>query len=126
MGSLFLVGIYQMVQGFRSSASIEVLTAVVLKELFALKDTMEEMVELAQRAENNYIGVNCGIMDQFAIGMGKKEHGILLNTATMDYHYAQLDLGHYALIISNTNKRRGLGDSKYNERRAECEAALEA
>lgn len=112
--------------GLSSSASIEVLMAVVLKELFALKDTMEEMVELAQRAENNYIGVNCGIMDQFAIGMGKKEHGILLNTATMDYHYAQLDLGHYALIISNTNKRRGLGDSKYNERRAECEAALEA
>lgn len=112
--------------GLSSSASIEVLMALVLKELFALKETMEEMALLAQKSENNYIGVNCGIMDQFAIAMGKKEQGILLNTSSMVSHYAHLDLGHYALIISNTNKRRGLGDSKYNERRRECESALEA
>ncbi len=110
--------------GLSSSASIEVLMAVVLKGLYGLEVTMDQMVLLAQKTENDYIGVNCGIMDQFAIGMGKKENGVLLNTSTMAYRYAHLDLGEYALVIANTNKRRGLGDSKYNERRAECESAL--
>lgn len=112
--------------GLSSSASIEVLMALILNNIYALDYSMEEMVHLAQETENIYIGVNCGIMDQFASGMGKKDHGILLNTATMYYHYAHLDLGNYSLIISNTNKRRGLEDSKYNERRAECEGALKA
>jgi len=110
--------------GLSSSASIEMLMAVILKAFYTVTFSMEEMVALAQKTENEYIGVNCGIMDQFAIGMGKKEHGVLLNTSTMAYHYAHLDLGEYALVIGNTNKRRGLGDSKYNERRAECEQAV--
>lgn len=110
--------------GLSSSASIEMLMAVILKAFYNATFSMEEMVALAQKTENEYIGVNCGIMDQFAIGKGKKEHGVLLNTSTMAYRYAHLDLGEYALVISNTNKRRGLGDSKYNERRAECEQAL--
>lgn len=110
--------------GLSSSASIEVVMAVVLKALYKLEITMDQMVLLAQKTENNYIGVNCGIMDQFAIGMGKREYGVLLNTSTMAYKYAHLELGEYALVIANTNKRRGLGESKYNERRKECESAL--
>lgn len=110
--------------GLSSSASIEMLMAVVLKALYDVEFSMEKMVALAQKTENEYIGVNCGIMDQFAIGMGKKEHGVLLNTSTMAYRYAHLEFGDYALVISNTNKRRGLEDSKYNERRVECEQAV--
>jgi len=82
------------------------------------------MVQLCQRAENDYIGVNCGIMDQFAIGMGKKDHGILLDCDTLNYSYAPVKLEGIKLVLANTNKRRGLADSKYNERRAECEKAL--
>lgn len=90
--------------GLSSSASIEMLMAVVLKGLNNLAIPMEKMVALAQKTENDYISVNCGIMDQFAIGVGKQGHGVLLNTATMDYSYANLDLGECVLVISNTNK----------------------
>jgi galactokinase len=75
-------------------------------------------------AENLYVGVNCGIMDQFAIAMGKKEHAIFLDTATLSYTYAPVKLDGAKIVIGNTNKKRGLGDSKYNERRKECETAL--
>ena len=78
----------------------------------------------SQLAENKFVGVNCGIMDQFAIAMGKENHAIFLDTATLDYEYAPVKLEGAKIVIGNTNKKRGLGDSKYNERRAECERAL--
>ncbi|HWJ78480.1 MAG TPA: galactokinase, partial [Niallia sp.] len=84
-----------------------------------------ELVKLCQQAENEFIGVSCGIMDQFAIGMGKEKHAILLNCDTLEYIYSPLDLKNASLIIANTNKQRGLADSKYNERRGECERALQ-
>ncbi len=110
--------------GLSSSASIEILTAVVLKELFNLGIDMIEMVKLGQKTENIFIGVNSGIMDQFAVGMGKKDNAILLDCNTLEYAYVPVILKDERIIISNTNKRRGLADSKYNERRGECETAL--
>jgi galactokinase len=112
--------------GLSSSASIELATSVVLRDLFGLSVDMVEMVKLSQRAENEFVGVNCGIMDQFAIGMGKKDHAILLNCDTLEYKQTPIKLESHALIIANTNKRRGLADSKYNERRTQCEEALKA
>ena len=110
--------------GLSSSASIEVLTSVILKSLFNLDINMVDMVKLSQKTENEFIGVNCGIMDQFSIGMGKKDHAILLDCNTLEYSYAPFILNNASIIIANTNKRRGLGESKYNERRASCENAL--
>lgn len=110
--------------GLSSSASIEVLTSVILKNLFNLEIDMVSMVKLSQKAENEFIGVNCGIMDQFSIGMGKKNHAILLDCNTLEYSYAPFNLKDISIVIANTNKRRGLGESKYNERRASCESAL--
>jgi galactokinase len=110
--------------GLSSSASIELVTSVMLKGLFDLNVDMIDMVKMSQQAENEFIGVSCGIMDQFAIGMGKKEHAILLDCQTLDYQYSPIKLGNASLVIANTNKRRGLADSKYNERRKECERAL--
>lgn len=112
--------------GLSSSASIEIVTSLVLKSLYQLDVSMIEMIHLSQLAENEYIGVNCGIMDQFAIGMGKANHGILLNTKTLQYSYAPIKLENISIVIVNTNKSRGLTDSKYNERRKECERALKA
>jgi len=112
--------------GLSSSASIELVTCVVLKSLFDLKVDMLEMVKLSQRSENLFNGVNCGIMDQFASGMGRKNHAILLNTTTLEYKYVPVSLEGLSIVIANTNKRRGLADSKYNERRSQCEAALAA
>ena len=82
------------------------------------------MLKRSKEAENQFIGVNCGIMDQFAIGMGKKDCAILLDTNTLKYEYANIKLNGASIVIANTNKRRGLADSKYNERRTECETAL--
>ena len=110
--------------GLSSSASIELATAIVLKNLFNLDVDMVTMVKLAQKAENKFIGVNCGIMDQFAIGMGKKNCAILLDTKNIVHEYVPLDLKDSVIVIANTNKRRGLADSKYNERRLECDTAL--
>ncbi|MBR0132303.1 MAG: galactokinase [Lachnospiraceae bacterium] len=110
--------------GLSSSASIEVLTCYVIKSLYGFEIDNINNALIGQRAENNYIGVNCGIMDQFAIAMGKKDHAIFLDTATLNYEYAPIDLAGAKIVIMNTNKKRGLGDSKYNERRAECEEAL--
>lgn len=111
--------------GLSSSASIELVTSVMLNSLFLLDVEMIEMVKMSQKAENEFIGVNCGIMDQFAIGMGKKDSAILLDCNTLDYQYAPIHLEDASIVIANTNKRRGLADSKYNERRSECERALE-
>ncbi|MGH4137399.1 galactokinase [Clostridium sp.] len=110
--------------GLSSSASIEVVTGVVLKDLYDFNIDMISIVKCSQQAENQFVGVNCGIMDQFAIGMGKKDCAILLDTNTLKYEYANIKLDGASIVISNTNKRRGLADSKYNERRAECETAL--
>lgn len=110
--------------GLSSSASLELLTAVILKGLYKVDIDMIEMVKIGQRAENQFIGVNCGIMDQFAIGMGKEARAILLDCNTLKYEYAPVELGDASIVIGNTNKRRGLADSKYNERRGECEHAL--
>jgi len=110
--------------GLSSSASIELLTAVIADALLDLKLPMLDMVKLSRDVENKYIGVNCGIMDQFAVGFGKKDRAILLNCETLEYSYAPFYTDDYTLIIANSNKRRELADSKYNERRVECESAL--
>jgi galactokinase len=110
--------------GLSSSASLEVLTGFILKNIFGLKVTNTELALIGQYSENNFNGVNCGIMDQFAVAMGKNNHAIFLDTADLSYEYAPLELGDAKIVIMNTNKKRGLGDSKYNERRSECESAL--
>lgn len=110
--------------GLSSSASLEVLTGTIMKETFQLPITMLDIIKLSQKAENEFVGMNCGIMDQFIIGMGKKDHAIALNTGTLEYTYAPVQLDQASIVIMNTNKQRGLTDSKYNERRAECEHAL--
>lgn len=112
--------------GLSSSASIEVLTGFILKELFGFDVTNQDLALIGQYSENRYNGVNCGIMDQFAIAMGKKDCAIFLDTADLSYEYAPIVLKGAKIVILNTNKKRGLGDSKYNERRSECEAALAA
>lgn len=110
--------------GLSSSASIEVVTGYALSVLAGLTIPGVELARLSQKAENEFVGVNCGIMDQFAVSMGKRNHAIKLNCADLSYEYAPLQLDKYRLVITNTNKRRGLADSKYNERRAECETGL--
>ncbi|WP_010240622.1 galactokinase [Clostridium arbusti] len=111
--------------GLSSSASLEVLIGVILNNLFNEgKIDRVELVKIAQKAENEFVGVNCGVMDQFAVGMGKKDKAILLDCNSLNYKYADVKLLDYAIVIMNTNKRRALNESKYNERRAECEEAL--
>ncbi len=110
--------------GLSSSASLEVLTGFILMKLFNLDISFTDLALYSQYAENKFVGVNCGIMDQFAIAMGKKDHGIFLNTSNLSYEYAPLILADAKIVIMNTNKRRGLGNSKYNQRRRECEQAL--
>lgn len=110
--------------GLSSSASLEVLTGTILKETFQLPISKLDIIKLSQKAENQFVGMNCGIIDQFIIGMGKKDHAIALDTGTLEYTYAPVQLKQASIVIMNTNKQRGLTDSKYNERRAECEHAL--
>ena len=110
--------------GLSSSASLELLMAVMANDLFNFNIDRVDLVKYCQEAENKFIGVNCGIMDQFAIGMGKESSAILLDCNSLEYNYSELDLNDEVIIIANTNKRRGLADSKYNERRSECETAL--
>ncbi|MCI0522215.1 MAG: galactokinase [Bacteroidales bacterium] len=111
--------------GLSSSASIEMVTAVAMNELTGSGIDTMDLVKMGQKAENHFVGMNCGIMDQFAVAFGRKDHAINLNCDTLEYKYAPLQLGSRRLIITNTNKRRGLTDSKYNERRSECEKAVE-
>lgn len=112
--------------GLSSSASIEVLTAFALNEMFLLNLSRKEIALLAKKVENEFIGVNCGIMDQFAVANAKKDMAILLNCDSLNYEYLPLHLGEYILAIINTNKPRKLVESKYNERFAECGQALKA
>ncbi len=111
--------------GLSSSASIETVTAMFINQKFGNnKLSRKDLANLCQRAENNFVGVNCGIMDQFSALMGKQNHAIFLNCETLDYELVPLTLSNHSLIISNTNKKRQLSDSKYNERRGECEQAV--
>lgn len=110
--------------GLSSSASLEVLMAVIINDLNNFNLDMISMVKMCQEAENKFIGVNCGIMDQFAIGMGTEGCAILLDCNTLEYRYSKINMEGYKIVIGNTNKKRGLADSKYNERRSECETAL--
>ena len=111
--------------GLSSSASVEVLTGFILRDMFGFDVTNQDLALIGQYSENKFNGVNCGIMDQFAIAMGKAGHAIFLDTATLEYTYAPIKLENAKIVISCSNKKRGLGDSKYNERRSECETALE-
>ena len=110
--------------GLSSSASVEVLTGYILRDFFGFDVSNQDLALIGQFSENNFNGVNCGIMDQFAIAMGKKDHAIFLDTADLSYTYAPVKLDGAKLVIACSNKKRGLGDSKYNERRSECETAL--
>ena len=110
--------------GLSSSAAIEVSTAVALCEYAGAPYDKVEIALLSQKAENDYAGVNCGIMDQFASAMGKKNHGFLLDCATLAYEYVPLELGQYCLVVANCNKPHSLVESKYNVRRQEVETAL--
>ncbi len=110
--------------GLSSSASVEVLTGYILKNQYGFDVTNQDLALIGQFSENRFNGVNCGIMDQFAIAMGKADHAIFLDTNTSDYTYVPLKLDGAKIVIACSNKKRGLGDSKYNERRSECETAL--
>ncbi|SFG51113.1 galactokinase [Lachnospiraceae bacterium C7] len=110
--------------GLSSSASVEVLTGTILRDMFGFDVSNQDLALIGQFSENKFNGVNCGIMDQFAIAMGKKDNAIFLDTATLKFEYAPIKLQNAKIVISCSNKKRGLGDSKYNERRSECEDAL--
>lgn len=111
--------------GLSSSASLEMLIAKVVQVLYELDFSNLYMIQVGMRTENEYIGVNSGIMDQFAIMNGEVDHALLLNTNSLEYEKIPLRLNNYGIVIMNTNKRRGLNDSHYNERRVQCEEALE-
>ena len=110
--------------GLSSSASVEVLTGFILRDFFGFEVSNQDLALIGQFSENKYNKVNCGIMDQFAIAMGKKDNAIFLDTATLNFEYAPIKLENAKIVIACSNKKRGLGDSKYNERRSECETAL--
>ena len=113
--------------GLSSSASLEVLTGVILTDLFCIdRFSMTDLALIGQYSENNFNGCNCGIMDQFAVAMGKKDHAIFLDTATLNYEYAPVELEDAKIIITNSKVKHSLVDSKYNERRQECADALAA
>lgn len=112
--------------GLSSSASLEMLVGEMINQLYnGGKIDRIELIKLCQEAENSFVGVMCGIMDQFAIGMGRKNKGIYLNCETLQYEYVDLDLKDYTIVVMNTNKIRALNESKYNERRSQCGEALE-
>ncbi len=110
--------------GLSSSASIEVLTAFAISELFQLNISNTDIALLGKKVENEFIGLNSGIMDQFAVAMGRHDRAILLDCDTLEFEYLPFEIGDYVLAIINSNKKRELADSKYNERFAECGAAL--
>ncbi|GGE45444.1 galactokinase [Pullulanibacillus camelliae] len=110
--------------GLSSSASIGMVTAYGLSKLAKFPMDKQQLAFLCQRMENHFIGVNTGIMDQFAVGLAEKNHALFLNCDTLEKEKVALNLGSYKLLITNTNKRRGLADSKYNERLEECREAL--
>ncbi len=111
--------------GLSSSASLEVLTGIILKDMFGLDQvSMVDIALIGQDSENNFNGCNCGIMDQFASAMGKKDHAIFLDTNTLKYEYAPVILSDAKIVITNSKVKHSLVDSAYNDRRQECETAL--
>ncbi|MBR3631679.1 MAG: galactokinase [Elusimicrobiaceae bacterium] len=112
--------------GLSSSASIELVTAVAMNDAFQLHIPQIELVKISQEAENKFVGMNCGIMDQFASGMGKENHAILLDCNSLKYEYVPLDLQGVSILIINSNKKHSLVSSAYNDRRRESENALKA
>ncbi len=110
--------------GISSSSALECGFAYAVSECFGFGLDRITIAKLGQMSEHNFMGVNCGIMDQFIIAMGKKNSAIMLDCATLAYDYAPLELGDYSFVVMNTNKQRRLADSKYNERRSQCEEAL--
>ncbi len=110
--------------GLSSSASLEVVTGYILKDLYGFDVTNVDLAKIGQYSENNFNGMNCGIMDQFASAMGKKDHAIFLDTANLSYEYAPLVLDGAKIIVTNSNVKHSLVNSAYNERRSECEKAL--
>lgn len=112
--------------GLSSSASLEVLTGVILRDLYGFDDlSMIDLALIGQYSENNFNGCNCGIMDQFAVAMGKKDHAIFLDTSDLSYEYAKIQLPDAKIVIANSKVKHSLVDGKYNERREECAKALE-
>lgn len=111
--------------GLSSSASLEVLTGYLLKDLYGFDVTNIDLARIGQYSENNFNGMNCGIMDQFASAMGKKDHAIFLDTADLSYEYAPLALSGAKIVVTNSNVKHSLVNSEYNVRRSECEKALE-
>lgn len=110
--------------GLSSSASLEVLTGVILKDMFGFDVSMTDIALIGQFSENNFNGCNCGIMDQFASAMGKKDNAIFLDTNTLQYEYAPVVLEDTKIVIINSKVKHSLVDSAYNDRRNECETAL--
>ena len=134
---IFVYGNIPNGSGLSSSASLEVLTGIMLKDMNSIKDidnrngidgikemSLQDIALIGQYAENKYVGVNCGIMDQFAVAMAKKDYAIFLDTNNLSFKYVPLKLGNYKIVISSSNKKRSLADSKYNKRRSQCEKAL--
>lgn len=111
--------------GLSSSASLEVLTGYILKDLYGFEVTNIDLAKIGQYSENNFNGMNCGIMDQFASAMGRKDNAIFLDTADLSYEYAPLVLNGAKIVVTNSNVKHSLVNSAYNERRSECEKALE-
>ena len=111
--------------GLSSSASLEVVTGYLLKDLYGFDVTNVDLAKIGQYSENNFNGMNCGIMDQFASAMGKKDNAIFLDTADLSYEYAPLALDGAKIVVTNSNVKHSLVNSAYNERRSECEKALE-
>lgn len=111
--------------GLSSSASLEVVTGYLLKDLYGFDVTNVDLAKIGQYSENNFNGMNCGIMDQFASAMGKKDNAIFLDTADLSYEYAPLVLDGAKIVVTNSNVKHSLVNSAYNERRSECEKALE-
>ena len=112
--------------GLSSSASLEVLTGFILRDLYGLDEvTNVDLACIGQYSENNYNGMNCGIMDQFASAMGKKDNAIFLDCNTLNFEYAPIVLNGYKIVVTNSKVKHSLVDSAYNERRAFCEKALE-
>ncbi|WP_292211553.1 galactokinase [Butyrivibrio sp.] len=110
--------------GLSSSASLEVLTGFVLRDLYGFEVSNTDLALIGQYSENNFNGCNCGIMDQFAVAMGKESSAIFLDTADLSYEYAPIKLDGAKIIVTNTNKKHKLTDSQYNARRSMCEEAL--
>jgi len=110
--------------GLSSSASIEVVTAFAINELFDCQLPLIELVKISMAAENEFVGMQCGIMDQFAVTMAQQDHAMFLNCESLDYQQVPLNLGEYNIVLANTNQRRELDGSAYNERVAQCAQAL--